>query len=151
MRALVCLFAMTPLAYANIRPDDTETPRSITVLFASGSATFNLDNQIAQTIAVRVGDKQYSAQLAGCIPLEHIRFDTAKFFNGIPAERRDGTFTLTFQMGTEASRAFGELPLIQVSFRDGKVVGRLISRQIAERHGFTSPLCPDDRTTSNAM
>ena len=140
MRALVCLLAVIPMAHARIGPYTGEDPRSITLVFKSGNVTFNLSNGVAKTIDFRVGDKLYSTPLAGCIPLEHIRFDTAMFDVG--ENRREGYFTMTFQMGAEESRAFGQLALIQISFNDSRLVARLITRQIAERHGFTSPLCP---------
>jgi hypothetical protein len=147
MRTLICILAAMPLAHATIGPDDTETPRSITVQFATGDATFNLLDGVVQTIDFHVRGKLYSAHFIGCTPLEHVRFDTAKFFNGIRSGRREGSFILTFQMGTEESRAFGQLPMVQISITDGRVSLRGITRATGEHSGFTSPLCRDERTT----
>jgi hypothetical protein len=127
---------------AHIGPYTGENPRSVTLVFKSGTATFNLSKGVAEDIVFRVGDKSYSTSFAGCIPLEHIRFDSASFDVG--ENPTEGTFTLIFDMGAEDSRAFGLLPHIQISFARGNPSQRLITREIAKDHGFSSPLCPDE-------
>ena len=149
MQTLVAFIALT-LGNIDIKPSHPERPQFITVSFASGNATFNLSSRgIAQSIDFRLNEKLYSTPLTGCTPLEHIRFDTAMF--SLAGDGTEGSFSLTFQMGSEQSRAFGELPMIQISFREGKLVARLITRQTDEHSGFTSPLCPDKRTSSTDM
>ena len=151
MRALVCLVGVIAVAHANLRQDDSaEAPHSITVLFDSGGATFNLANGIAKTIDVRVGEKLYTTQLSGCMRLENIRFETAQFFNGLPGRRMEGTFTLTFRMGGEDSAPFGKLPWVQIAFNDGHRVGALVTRQTGFLSENTSALCQREHADPSA-
>ena len=151
MRALLCLVGVISLAHANLRQDvPAEAPLSITVLFASGSATFKLANGVAQSIDVRVGEKLYTTQLSGCMRVENIRFETTQFFNGLPGRRMEGTFTLTFRMGTDDSAAFGNLPWVQIAFNDGHRVGAIVTRQTGLGSETTSPLCRNQRSDPSA-
>lgn len=144
--ALGFLFAISLSAEAHIGPYTGEVPRSVTLVFKSGTATFNLSEGVVEAIVLRIGDKSYSTSFAGCTPLEHIRFDSATLDLGeSPAE---GTFTLIFDMGTEKSRAFGLLPHIQISFARGNPSQRLITRETAQNSGFSSPLCSDEPSVS---
>jgi hypothetical protein len=83
----------------------------------------------------------------GCHPLNEVRFETARFFDGFPDRSVSGSFTLAFQMGGETSRAYSELPIVRVSMSKGKTSTRLITRQIAENSGFSSPLCPSEQAS----
>jgi hypothetical protein len=145
--ALGLLITISFSAEARIGPYTGEDPRSVTLVFKSGTATFNLSKGAADTIVFRVGDKSYSTSFAGCTPLEHIRFDSVIFDLG--ENPTEGTFTLTFDMGAEESRAFGFLPHIQISFTRGSPSQRLITRGIAQNHEFSSPLCPNEPSASN--
>src|SRR5579862_1384104 len=145
--ALGLLIAISFSAEANIGPYTGEDPRSVTLVFKSGTATFNLSKGVAEDIIFRVGDKSYSTSFAGCTPLEHIRFDSVRFDVG--ESPTEGAFTLTFDMGTEESRSFGYLPHIQISFTRGSPSRRLITRGIAQNHLFSSPLCPNEPSASN--
>jgi len=148
-----CLLAITLVVggtqgFTNIKPDDTERPSAITVAFSSGSATFNLNKSgIVERIEFHVNGKTYLTTLVGCHPLNEVRFDTARFFDGFPDRSVSGTFTLTFQMGGERSRAYSQLPLVQVSMSKGKTGTRLITRQIAQNSGFSFPLCPSEQAS----
>jgi hypothetical protein len=139
MRALVCFISASSVAYPTLRQaDPAENPLSIAVQFASGNATFKLANGVARTIDIRVGEKLYTMDLAGCTRVENIHFETTQFFNGPPGR---GTFTLTFRMGAEDSAAFGKLPWVQIAFNDGRRVGAIVTRQTDLSSETTSPLC----------
>jgi hypothetical protein len=142
---LCLLLSVSPLTDAHIRPYTGEYADAVTIAFKSGSATFNLSKGIAHNIVFHVGDKSYSVSLLGCTPLEHIGFDSAIFDVGQSPE--DGLFTITFDVGREADRAFGKLPRVQVSFNHGSPSLLLVNREIAKNHGFSSPLCPDRKTS----
>jgi hypothetical protein len=136
MRVLACLLAVIPAANATIAPDDSENPTSVTIQFQSGSATFSLLNERVKTIDFAVENKHYSTELTECVPLEHVLFDTAKLF-----QRKNGTFTLTFQMGVEKDRQYGKLPLVQILYQNGRLKGRYLTRQTDEHSASSSSLC----------
>ena len=152
MRTLIFLVSMISLAYGNIGQDDaaTETARSITVSFASGSATFSLANGVVKTIDVRVGEKLYTTQLSGCTPVTNIRFETAQFFEGLPGRRVEGTFTLSFRMGTEDSGVLTQLPWVQIAFSDGHRADAIIARQTATDLRASSVLCAHQNADPSA-
>ena len=142
-RALLCLLAAVPLAHAAIAPERKgETPRAVTVHFATGDATFNLLKGVVQSIDFHVSGKLYPVPFIGCSPLEHVRFDTAEFYDDRQLGRKPGSFTLNFQIGTEESRAFGRLPLVQITVLNGRPFIRLVTRPIEHNGGFSTPLCP---------
>jgi hypothetical protein len=134
---------------AHLVPYTGENPRSVTLVFKSGTATFNLSKGVAEDVVFRVGDKSYSTSFAGCTPLEHIRFESAIFDAG--ENPTEGTFTLLFEMGAEESRAFGLLPRIQISFARGNPSQRLISREVAKNTAFSSSLCPDETSAKKSL
>ena len=110
-------------------------------------ATFKLANGVARTIDIRVGEKMYTMELAGCTRVENIHFETTQFFNGPPGR---GTFTLTFRMGSEDSAAFGKSPWVQIAFNDGHRVGAIVTRQTGSSSETTSPLCRNQRADPSA-
>ena len=141
VRSLLCVAAVIPLAHATIAPEiKWETPNSVTLQFATADARFNLRNDVLQSIDFHIRGRLYSAQFIGCTPLEHLRFDTAEFHDG----KKEGSFTLMFQMGTEETRRFGELPKVQITFYAGRLHVRGISRKTGEHSWFTNPICPND-------
>jgi hypothetical protein len=136
MRMLAYLLAIIPAANANIMPDDSQNPTSVTVRFQSGSATFNFAGERVNTIEFVVENKQYSTELTGCMPLEHVRFDTARL-----SQQKNGTFTLIFQMGAEKDRRYGELPVVQILYQNGRLGGRYLALRTGEHSTSSSLLC----------
>jgi hypothetical protein len=119
MRALAVLFASIPLAHATIRPDWTQTPRSVAFSFESGdSVTFNLTHGQLRGIDFRVAGRLYSARLTGYPLLGQVQLDTVRFDSGPPGPNQ-GTFDLGFRAGAESARQFGELPQVGVAFLNG--------------------------------
>src|ERR1700722_8695194 len=92
--AVGLLITISSSTEAHIGPYTGENPRSVTLVFKSGTATFNLSKGVAEDIVFRVGYKSYSTSFTGCTPLEHIRFDSASFDVG--ENPTEGTFTLTW-------------------------------------------------------
>jgi len=144
-RILMCLAftALASVANAYITPDaPSPKPISITVHFGrSAEATFNLEQARTTSIDFLVGGNIYRAILVGCTPVTHVHFDTALLIQGRP-RTQEGDFMLTFRMGEEAEKRFGELPLVQISFKGGKLSKMLYYRKTSQQAGFSAQLCP---------
>jgi len=120
-------------AYAH--KDRIEHPHTLTVTFKSGeSVTFTTSNNVVNAISVRIGTKTYSVPKSVCVKFRDIRFETTELlWNGsykTPATA--DYFYVRFDMGTENARTFGELPRVQVMFREGKFAEVSVTKKTAE-------------------
>jgi len=122
-----------------------EEMRSVAVTFDLGDTiTFRLSpvTGVVQSIDAHVLGVTYSVPLARCGSIKNVRFDTLTVGLGERDERKEGTFTFMFRMGTEKDRRFGELPRVQLNFYKGQFIDPLIYNKTAPRSGYASSLCP---------
>jgi hypothetical protein len=152
MRILICLFALCTAAHAAIGPPVlADPPHQISIVFKSGdTAIFGLTSNTSipsganisvESLLLNVANKFYAVPLTDCRSLKDIHFETASFLHLELAKRLEGTFTLTFRMGDEGARKFGELPQINISYAKGHFVDATITRLTSQHSSLTSPLC----------
>jgi hypothetical protein len=69
-----------------------------------------------------------------CTKLRDVRFETVSLlWNGShESAAKAKYFYLTFDMGAEQARAFGELPSVHLMFRDGKFAETTVTKKTAE-------------------
>jgi hypothetical protein len=135
------LFAI-PLAQARLVPYHPNPIQSVSVNFESGDrVTFHLRDNRVSSLDFHVRGAVYSTPLPGCLPLKNVQFESAAFFLGEEDRRAEGTFTLTFRMGTEAERQFGELPMVQINFLKKQFTRPQTTHWIAANSSYSSLLC----------
>jgi hypothetical protein len=131
------------VANAHIMPEQASpNPISVTVHFnESADVTFNFEQAGVASIDFLISGKTYTAVVYDCKPIVHVRFDTALLTQGPPRAPEDD-FKLTFRMGEETDKRFGELPLVQISFKGGKVSEMRYSMKTTAIAESGSQLCP---------
>jgi hypothetical protein len=115
--------------------DRVEPPRALTVAFKTGeTATFALSDGKIVAVTLHVGDSDSSVPKGECAKLRDVRFETVSLlWNGShESAAKANYFYLTFDMGAEQARAFGELPSVHLMFRDGKFAEATVTKKTAE-------------------
>jgi hypothetical protein len=142
-------------AHAHISaPSPTEIPVSsqisdyeLTVNLSRGTVVhMTFQSRKVDTVEIRIGDREYLAALGNCklqrpIHLEDMELLREDLRND---EERQDALTLLFDVGSESERQFGKLPRVQLSWRDGRLIMALISRETGQNSGFSFPLCEQD-------
>ena len=145
MRALLIAMLCASQAEAAISESSPEQkPQHVVLRFdADAEATLDLMNAQITRIALGIGHSRAAISLTNCAqPLTDVRLDSVVLIRGDRDSREpSSSLTLLFDAGLESERAFGRLPRVQLTLSDGKFVEALVSRQIAENHGFSFPLC----------
>lgn len=106
---------------------------TLAVSFKSGErATFVVSNSVVTAITLRIGSADYAVPTAECAKLRDIRFESVSLlWNGsYKSAAKADYFYLRFDMGADSARAFGELPKVQLMFRDRKFGGTKVTRKI---------------------
>lgn len=138
MRALIhitLLLLPTTSAFAHI--DRIEHPQTLAVSFKTGDrATFVISDSVITAITLHVGSSDYAVPAAECAKLRDIRFESVTIsWNGLSKYKSAAEadyFYLSFDMGTESARAFGDLPQVQLMFRAGKFDMTTITKKTAQ-------------------
>ena len=143
-RALV-LPALLALAAAPLHAhqDRIEHPQTLAVDFKTGDrVTFTLSGAVITAVALHVGSVDYGIPATDCAKLHDIHFESISFlWNGSYQSAAEADyFYLRFDMGAESTRAFGELPRVELKFRDGKFVEATITKETAQGTWETSGL-----------
>jgi len=133
--ALLLLSSLPAVAHRDLH----ETPDTLTISFSSGVvATFSLTDALEPQVTgirIHVGSHDYFVPPEECTKLRDIHFQTVKFvFNssyGSPEEA--DYFLLEFDMGAPATKSFGEYPRVEVTFRNRKYWGLMVTRKIDAR------------------
>lgn len=98
------------------------------------------------TVQIRIDGREYLASLKNCKLERPIHVDGFELQRD--DLRRDGgrqdALSLLFDVGSESERQFGKLPRVQMSWREGRLVAALVTREVAQNSGFSSPLCDPD-------
>lgn len=124
MRTLVHITLLMLIATSALANQDRiERPQTVAISFKTGErATFIVSNSILMAITLRVGSADYTVPATECAKLHDIRLESVAFlWNGSYRSAAEADyFYLSFDMGTESTRAFGELPQVSLIFRNGK-------------------------------
>ncbi len=136
MRAVIvpALLVFSSLS-ASPHKDRIEHARTMTVGFKTGEAAiFTLSDAKIAGVTLRVGSVDYTVPPGECAKLRDVRFETVSLcWNGsFESAAKSDYFSLQFDMGKENARAFGEMPLVQLMFRDGKFADATITKKTAE-------------------
>ena len=136
MRTLIHITLFLLLATsAFAHKDRMEHPQTLAVNFKTGErATFVISNSVVTAITLRIGSADYAVPAAECAKLRDIRFESVTLlWNGSYKSAAEADYCyLLFDMGTESSRAFGELPRVQLMYRAGKFEGTTVTRKTAQ-------------------
>jgi hypothetical protein len=136
MRAIFLLaLLISPSPAVLAHQDRIERPHALTFVFKTGeTATFTLSDGKIVAVTLHVGDTDYSVPKDKCAKLRDVRFETMSFlWNGShESAAKANYFYLTFDMGSEKARAFGELPSVNLMFRDGKFAEATVTKKTAE-------------------
>jgi hypothetical protein len=135
-------------------PTPTEVPVSsqvsdfdLTVKMSRGTEVrMTFRSLTIDTIQVRVNGRAYLSSLRNCKLERPIHVDGMEFLRDDlrKDEDKDDAATLFFDVGSESERQFGKLPRVQLSWRNGRLIMALISRQNGNNSGFSYPLCKPD-------
>lgn len=124
---------LTTSAFAH--KDRIVHPQSITVNFKNTDrVTFSTSNSVIAEVALHIGSTDYTIPSTECAKLRDIRFDSVRFsWNGSYKSATDADYMyLTFDMGTDAEKSFGELPRVTLMFRAGKFENISITKKTAQ-------------------
>lgn len=135
MRTIILAMLFSPVPASLAHKDRIESPRTLTVAFKTGeTATFALSGGKVVAVTLHVGDTDHSVPKGECAKLRDVRFETVSLlWNGSHASAAKANyFGLTFDMGAERARAFGELPSVHLTFRDGKFAEATVTKKTAE-------------------
>ena len=139
-------------AVATVRaPSPTERPTGFTNstselrinLGSDSTVLFTLDAQRAIRVDAHVGGRELSYDLRHCTLPSSLHVDSMELTRDDLRDDayRGESFTLLFDVGSEADRQFGKLPRVQLSWLDGTLVAALITRQTSWTMGFSAELC----------
>lgn len=136
MRTLIQTTAFLLLAtsaFAN--KDRFELPETLAVSFKTGErATFVVSNSVVTAITLRIGSADYAVPASECAKLRDIRFESVSLLwkGAYKSAAEADYFYLRFEMGAESARTFGELPRVQLMFRDRKFDGMKVTKKTAQ-------------------
>jgi hypothetical protein len=123
--------------------DRIETPRQLTISFTNDThVDFTISNAIVTAITVRVGKTTHPIPEKECRKLRDIHFESTKLlWNGsYKTPARSNYFYVQFAIGQESERTFGDLPLVEVHFRDGKFTAIAVTKRTSDTRWETMPL-----------
>jgi hypothetical protein len=89
-----------------------------------------------------VQGKDYSLALKCAGGLADVHFDTAEL-SVSKSEEAEKTLFLRFSIGQDQDRKYGELPVVGLSFRLGRVVDMNVTNRTGDRSSYTSHLCAE--------
>lgn len=120
-------------AFAN--KDLFELPETLAVSFKTGErATFVVSNSVVTAITLRVASADYAVPASECAKLRETRFESVSLLwhGAYKSAAEADYFYLRFDMGAENARTFGELPRVQLMFRDRKFGGMKVTKKTAQ-------------------
>ncbi len=126
-----------------LHKDRVEPLRTLTVGFGTGeTATFSFSGTRITAIRLLAGKVEYAVPEAECAKLREARFETtALIWNGShKSAETSNDLSLEFRMGPDSAMTFGELPLVQPSFLDGKFEKASVTKKTGERRWKVSDL-----------
>ena len=136
MRLLIFLTVMVASSLpAFAHKDRFEQGRTLTVGFRTGeTVAFAISDRQVRSVTLAIGTTDYPVPPSLCEKLRDIRFETVSFlWNGsFTSAAKADYFYLRFDMGGESSQTFGELPQVELTFREGKFAKGSVRRKIAE-------------------
>ncbi len=115
--------------------DRIEPTRTLTVGFKTGeTATLAISDSAIASVTLHVGAADYTVPQGVCAKLRDIRFETVSLlWNGsFECASKADYFYLRFDMGSERARSFGELPRVQLRFRDAKFADATVMKKSAK-------------------
>jgi hypothetical protein len=139
IRRLLCvlnvLVSLLTATSAFAHKDRFESPSTVTIAFKTGErVTFTISEDAISAITVRVGMTDFAMPAKECAKLKDVRFETVSLLwdSRSPSAAKARYFYLQFDMGKETARAFGELPRVELMFRDRKFDESTVRKKIAE-------------------
>jgi hypothetical protein len=130
-------------------PSPTQVPQGVSLEFAADAVVrFTLSNGRLTSVSGHVGKIETNLSFEGCKPLTNSRLDTLSVIrDDLRTKDPSESITLLFDVGSEDSRTFGQLPRVQLTFGRAKSLMALITRKTSENSAFSDELCRGQSTT----